>query len=84
MLEFRIRTGLHVLPEVDIGMVEDVGVQVEVVEALRAEDHADVVARVEQRQRLQVEARRRHLPAALTLGISRCGRYRGGMRIGLG
>ena len=55
------RTWLHVLPEVHIGVVEDVGMQVEVVEALRGEHHAHVVAAVEEVQRLEVEAGGRHL-----------------------
>jgi hypothetical protein len=39
------------------------------VEALRAEDHAYVVAAVEQRQRLQIEAGRCHLQARLQGGL---------------
>ena len=46
---------LHVLPEMDIGVVEDVRVQVEVVEALRGEDHAHIVTAIKQRQSLQEE-----------------------------
>jgi hypothetical protein len=42
-------------------VVEDVGVQVEVVEALRGEHHAHVVAAVEQRQRLDEEVLAGHL-----------------------
>ena len=38
-----------------VGVVEDVGVRVEVVEALRAQYHADVVASVEERDHLQEE-----------------------------
>lgn len=34
---------LHVLPEVDVGVVEDVLMQVEVVEALRGQHHANVI-----------------------------------------
>lgn len=34
---------LHVLPEVHVGVVEDVGVHVEVVETLGRQDHADIV-----------------------------------------
>lgn len=39
--------GLHVLPEVDVGVVEDVGVHVEVVEALRRQHHGHVVPTIE-------------------------------------
>lgn len=49
------RTDLHVLPEVHVAVIEDVGVEVEIVEALRAENHSDVVAAVKKRQRLQIE-----------------------------
>lgn len=49
------------LPEVDVRVVEDVGVHVEIVEALRRQHHAHIVAAVEQRQCLQVERRRAHL-----------------------
>lgn len=52
---------LHVLPEVHVGVVEDVGVQVEVVEALRRQDHANVVATIKQRQGLQKEVLAGHL-----------------------
>ena len=34
---------LHVLPEMHIGVVEDVGVQVQVVEALRGQHHAHII-----------------------------------------
>ena len=37
-------TRLHVLPEVHVGVVEDVGVQVEVVKALRRQNHANIIA----------------------------------------
>ena len=34
---------LHVLPEVHVGVVEDVGMEVEVVEALRGQHHAHII-----------------------------------------
>ena len=34
---------LHVLPEMHIGVIEDVRVQVEVVEALRGQHHAHII-----------------------------------------
>lgn len=46
------RTRLHVLPEVDVGVVEDVSVQVEIVEALRGEHHAHIVTAIKERQGL--------------------------------
>lgn len=39
----------------DIGVVEDVRVQIEVVEALRREHHAHIVTAIKQRQSLQEE-----------------------------
>ena len=48
-------SGLHVFPEMDVGVVEDVRMQIEVVEALRREHHADVITAIEQRQSLQEE-----------------------------
>ncbi len=44
---------LRILPEMNIGVVEDVGPHAQIVEALGGEDHAHIVARVKQRQRLQ-------------------------------
>ena len=49
--------GLHVLPELQVGVVEDVAVAVQVGEALRRQHHRHVIARVEQRQRAQEEVR---------------------------
>ena len=46
---------LHVLPEMDVGVVEDVRVQIEIVEALRREHHAHVITAVKERQGLQEE-----------------------------
>ena len=43
------------LPKVHVGVVEDVGVRVEVVEALGRQHHADVVAAVEERDHLEEE-----------------------------
>ena len=43
------------LPEVHVRVVEDVGVRVEVVEALRAQHHADVVAAIEEWDHLEEE-----------------------------
>lgn len=40
------RTDLHVLPEVHVAVIEDVGVEIEIVKALRAENHPDVVAAI--------------------------------------
>ena len=37
---------LHVLPEVEIGVVEDVSVPVEVVKALRREDHGHIITTI--------------------------------------
>ena len=51
----RVVARLHVLPEVHVGVVEDVRVQVQVVEALRREHHGDVVAAVKEWQRLEEE-----------------------------
>ena len=44
-------SGLHVLPEVHVGVVEDVRVQVEVVEALRRQHHTNIITcrRISQR-----------------------------------
>lgn len=52
---------LHVLPEVNIGVVEDVGVHVEVVETLRRQDHADVVPTIKVWYRLQEKFLARNL-----------------------
>lgn len=46
---------LHVLPEVDVGVVEDVGVQVQVVESLGAENHAHIVTGIKQGDSAQEE-----------------------------
>lgn len=46
---------LHVLPELAVGVVEDVCVVVQVVEALRGQHHAHIVTAVKQRQRAQEE-----------------------------
>ena len=54
-------TVLRILPEVDVGVVEDVGVEARVVEGLGGEDHGHVVARVEFVQRLQEEVGVGHL-----------------------
>ena len=53
--------GLHVLPELEIGVVEDVGVHVQIVKALRREHHAHVVPGVKQRQCAQKEDLARYL-----------------------
>ena len=60
---------LRVLPELHVAVVEDVGVRVDVVEALRREHHAHVVARVKQRQRLQEEVRDGDLRTTTQSGI---------------
>ncbi len=52
---------LRILPELDIGVVEDVGVLAQIVEALRRQHHAHVVAPVQQRHHLQEEVRVGHL-----------------------
>jgi hypothetical protein len=46
---------LHVFPEVNVGMVEDVRVLIQVVETLRRKDHADIIATVKVWQSLQEE-----------------------------
>jgi hypothetical protein len=46
---------LRVLPEMDVGVVEDVGVDVQIVEGLGGEHHADVIAPVEEGHRLIVK-----------------------------
>ena len=56
--------GLHVLPEMDVGVVEDVDVQVHVVEALRAQHHGHVIATVQQRNCAQEELLLCHLQIA--------------------
>ena len=48
-------------PEVDVGVVEDVGVHVRVVEQLRRQHHSHVVSVVHHRQRLDEKHRHRHL-----------------------
>ena len=53
----RVIAGLHVLPEVHIGVVEDVAGQAQVVEALRRQHHAHIVAAVKQRHRARPELR---------------------------
>ena len=53
----RVVAGLHVLPEVHVGVVEDVAGQAQVVEALRRQHHAHVVTAVEQRYRARPELR---------------------------
>ena len=52
---------LRILPELDVAVVEDVRAGVQVVEGLRRQHHAHIVARVKQRQRLQEEVRVGHL-----------------------
>ena len=52
---------LRILPKLDVAVVEDVLVGVHVVEGLRGQHHAHIVARVKQRERLQEEVRVRHL-----------------------
>ena len=54
---------LRILPEVDVSVVEHVGVQPKVVEALRRQHHAHIIAAIEQRQRLQKEVWIRNLEA---------------------
>ena len=62
------------LPEVHVGVVEDVRVRVEVVEALRREDHPDVVAAVEERDHLEEELLGRDLSfLVLSFFNFRCG-----------
>jgi hypothetical protein len=52
---------LCILPEMDIGVVEDISPHAQIVEALGGEDHAHIVAGVKQRQRLQEKVRVCHL-----------------------
>ena len=56
-----IVSGLHVLPEVDVLVIEDVAVQVEVVEALGGENHAHIVTAIHHRQHLEEEGGVCHL-----------------------
>ena len=53
----RVIAVLRVLPELHIGVIEDIGIDVHVVEALRREHHAHIIASVEQWQRLKEEVR---------------------------
>ena len=46
---------LRILPELDVGVVEDVGVGLQVVEGLRRQDHAHVIPAIHQRDHLQEE-----------------------------
>ena len=48
-MSVKLCTWLHVLPEVDIGVIKDIGVQIEVVEALWREHHTHVVTAVKER-----------------------------------
>ena len=57
---------LHVLPEVDVGVVEDIGVQVEIVEALWRQYHPHIIAPIKERHRLQEEVLAADLRACQT------------------
>lgn len=67
---------LGILPEVDVGMVEHVRVQPQIMEALGGQDHAHIVAAIKQGDHLQKEVCVGHLqqvagasvPAMLALG----------------
>ena len=48
---------LRILPELDVAVVEDIGMWVQVVEALWREDHAHIITGVKQWQGLQEEVR---------------------------
>ena len=52
---------LSVLPEVDVGVVEDVRPLVEVVEGLRGQYHPYIIPSIKQRQSLEVEVLVGHL-----------------------
>ena len=52
---YGISTGLHILPEMHVGVVEDVGVKIQVVECLRGEHHANIVPLIQQGNGLQKE-----------------------------
>ncbi len=52
---------LGVLPKLHIGVIEDVGVLAQVVEGLRRQHHAHVIAPVQQWHHLQKEVRAGHL-----------------------
>ena len=52
-----VKAGLHVLPKLQVAVVEDVAAPVQVAKALRREHHGHVIAGVEQRQRPQEEVR---------------------------
>ena len=48
-------SNLSILPELDVGVIEHVSAHIHVVEALRGQNHAHIIPRVEQRQHLQEE-----------------------------
>ena len=56
-----IVAGLHVLPEVDVAVVENVCMQIHVVEALGTEHHGDIVSAIQQRNCLEEEILLCHL-----------------------
>ena len=46
---------LGILPEIDVAMVEDVSSNIDVVEALGRENHADVISSIEEGDHLGIE-----------------------------
>lgn len=52
---------LRVLPELDVGVVEDIAVGARVVEGLGAQHHSHVIAAIQHRHHLQEKVRVRHL-----------------------
>ena len=46
---------LSILPEINVAMVEDVGPDIQVVEALGRKDHAHIITRIKEGDGLQVE-----------------------------
>lgn len=55
---------LHVLPEVDVGVVEEVSIGVEIVESLWGQHHANILATVKQPDGLDEEVPAGHLQQA--------------------
>lgn len=52
---------LSILPEVNVAMVEDVSLNIDVMEALRGQDHAHIIASIKQGDHLGEEVDVCHL-----------------------
>lgn len=52
---------LSILPEVDVAMVEDVSLDIDIVEALRGQDHPHIIASIKQGDHLGEEVDIGHL-----------------------